>query len=91
MMTVKVDAAADPQHIRLFISDSALSGLGLLRVIPAPQTTTVGDGGLLYTFPRAALPASIRFEFQPVGAGIYHVELGASHETVMRLTVAVVP
>jgi len=90
MMTVKVRETA-PDPIELFVSDSAVSGLGLRRVIPAPETTTVGSGGFTYRFAIASLPAVVRFEFEPVGAGVYHITVGRPGEALMHMTVAVVP
>jgi len=91
MMTVKVNEAAKVDQIELFVSDSAVSGLGLQRVIPAPETTKIGSGGFTYRFPRGSLPAVVRFEFQPVGAGFYHIAVGKPGEALMHMTVAVVP
>jgi hypothetical protein len=92
MMSVKVNRTeGNGTAVELFLSDSAVSGLGLQRVIPAPETTTVGNGGLTYRFPSGTLPADVRFEFQPVGAGVYHVALGTPGEAPIQLTVAVVP
>jgi hypothetical protein len=90
-MTVAVNTVADPRHVEIFMSDAAISGLGLQRVIPAPEATTVGNGGLTYRFVSATLPAVVRFEFQPVAAGVYHVMVGAAGKIPLRLAVAVVP
>jgi hypothetical protein len=91
IMTVKIHSAADDGHVELFMSDSALSDLGLQRVIPAPERTTLGAGGLTYTFPTGALPAVVRFEFEPVGMGIYHLQVGVPRRVPVYLAVAVVP
>jgi hypothetical protein len=92
IMTVKIqDSPHSDPDVNLFISDSALSGLGLQRVIPAPETTSIGNGGLTYRFPRTSLPATVRFEFEPQGAGLYHVAVGAPGQAPIRVTVAVVP
>lgn len=92
MMTVKIkDQPTSQPFIELFISDSAVSGLGLQRVIPAPQTTTLGDGGLTYRFPRESLPAIVRFEFRPVAAGWYHLAVAADGQAPIHVSVAVLP
>jgi hypothetical protein len=92
MMTVKVNRMQGTGNaVELFLSDAAVSGLGLRRVIPAPAITTIGNGGLTYRFPSGLLPADVRFEFQPVGAGVYHVALSTPGEAPIKLTVAVVP
>ena len=91
MMAVKINDVVGSQDVELFVSDSAVGGLGLQRVIPAPESTTVGGGGLTYRFPRGTLPALVRFEFEPVRAGLYHLAVGAPAQTPIQLTIAVVP
>jgi hypothetical protein len=91
IMSVTVNAAGEPGHVELEVSDSALSGLGLQRVIPAPETTTIRNGGVTYRFPSGSLPATVRFEFQPVSAGVYHLILGAPGKAAIRATIAVMP
>ena len=91
MMTVKINDAADSKDVELYISDSAVGGLGLQRVIPAPVSTTIGNGGLTYQFPRGSLPATVRLEFEPVRAGLYHLAVGAPAQAPLRMTIVVVP
>ncbi len=91
MMALKINAERDPRDAELFVSDTAVSGLGLQRVIPAPQATTIGNGGLTYRFPRGTLPAMVRLEFQPVSAGLYHLAIGVPGVPPVRVAVIVVP
>jgi hypothetical protein len=91
MMTVTLHASGDHGHVELFLSDSALSDLGLQRVIPAPERTTIGAGGLTYTFPTGPLPAIVRFEFEPRGMGVYDLQIGLARHPPIDATVAVVP
>jgi hypothetical protein len=94
MMTVKINEAAPPadsHEVELFMSDSAVSDLGLQRVIPAPESTTVGDGGLTYRFPAGSLPATLRFEFQPLHSGLHHLAMRVPGQPLLQMTVAVVP
>ena len=91
MMTVKIDVAENAHDVELYVSDSAISGLGLQRVIPAPEITKVGKGGFTYQFPIGSLPATVRFEFQPVAAGMYHVAMGVPGKDPIQVMIAVVP
>jgi hypothetical protein len=77
--------------INLFISNSLVKELGTQRVIPAPQTTTVGNGGLTYTFPTSHVPASIDLALEPAGPGIYHFMIGVVGGSPVQATVVVVP
>ncbi len=61
--------------IRLFVSETVVDELGNQRVIPAPEATTIGDHGLIYTFPATTSPAAVAFALQPAGPGIFHFDL----------------
>ena len=64
-------SAIQEGKIRLYVSNSLVKPLGTQRVIPAPQETIVGDGGLTYTFPATKPPASVDLALQPSGPGVY--------------------
>ena len=57
--------------VQLYVSNSLVKELGTQRVIPAPQDTIVGEGGLTYIFPVSRPPASVDLALQPSGPGIY--------------------
>ena len=92
MMTVTLDARTFRDgHANLVLSDSAVGGLGLRRVIPAPESTSVGSDRLIYRFPAGTSAAVVRFEFEPAGAGIYDLRVGIPDATSVRFRIAVVP
>lgn len=92
MMTVTIDSHAFRDgHANLFLSDSAVSGLGLRRVIPAPESTSVGKDRLTYQFPAGESAAVVRFEFEPAGAGLYTLGIGVPDVASLHFRVAVVP
>ncbi len=92
LMTVRLGAAALRQgRAELFLGDSAIEALGLRRVIPAPEKTLVGRGGLTYEFPSSGAPAVVRFEFEPVSAGLHTLDIGIPGVDSVSLSVAVVP
>ena len=62
--------------IHLWVSDSVVKELGNQRIIPQPQTSTTGNGGIFYTFPATAKPNSVEFALQPSNPGISHFALG---------------
>jgi hypothetical protein len=77
--------------IKLYISESLVKGLGTQRVVPAPTETTVGEGGLTYTFPASEPPAAIDLALQPSGPGIYHFMIGVANAKPIQAKVFVVP
>lgn len=57
-------------HIRLWVSDSIVKRLGNQRIIPQPESSTIVDDGILYSFAAAsAAPGSVAFALQPADVG----------------------
>lgn len=84
-------SAIQDGKINLYVSESVVKGLGNQRVIPAPQTTVVGDGGLIYTFPASKVPATIDFALEPVAPGIHDFAIGVVGAQPIHAKVYVVP
>lgn len=57
--------------LELFVSESLLKELGTQRVIPAPQTSTIGGGGVTYTFPVSEVPMTVQLELKPSFVGTH--------------------
>lgn len=53
----------------LFVSESLVNELGTERVIPSPESTVIGNGGLSYTFPATPGKATAQFALQPAKPG----------------------
>jgi hypothetical protein len=70
-------AAVRNGQIRLFVSESAISKLGARRISPQPQASTLGDGGITYSFPVHGRPGNVVIALQPPGPGSFplHVTL----------------
>ncbi len=77
--------------IKLFISQSVVEELGNQRVVPAPETSAVGGGGLTYTFAATSLPASVQFALQPARPGIFHFVMQVVGAQPIHGTVVVMP
>jgi hypothetical protein len=77
--------------IQLYISNSLVKQLGTQRVIPAPQDSVIGEGGLTYTFPASRAPASVDLALQPAGPGIYDFTVGVVGGQPVHAKVVVVP
>lgn len=92
ILNVQFGASAIQQDkIRLFISDSLVQELGTQRVVPAPEATAVGGGGLTYTFPATSLPASVQFALQPARMGVFHFVIQVIGAQPVNGTVVVLP
>jgi hypothetical protein len=92
ILTVRFgQSAIHAGKINLYISNSLVKELGTQRVIPAPQSTIVGDGGLTYTFLASHVPASIDLALEPAGPGIYHFIIGVPDAARVQAKVIVVP
>lgn len=92
IMTIRFGPSAiHDGKIRLYISDSLVKPLGAQRVIPAPQDSLVGDGGLTYTFPASKPPASVDLELQPPGPGVFDFTVGVVGADQVHSRVVVVP
>jgi hypothetical protein len=77
--------------IQLYVSNSLVKELGAQRIIPAPQDTVIGDGGLTYTFPASRPPASVDLALQPSGPGIYDFTVGVVGGQPVHAKIIVVP
>jgi hypothetical protein len=78
-------------RVMVYISQSLVKELGTQRVIPDPERTTLGDGGLTYTFPISKTPASVDLALQPSGPGIYRFKVGVAGDQPVEARVVVVP
>ena len=77
--------------IKLYVSESLVKALGTQRVIPAPESTVVGDAGLTYTFPASKIPASVDLALEPAGPGAYEFTVGVVGADPVHAKVFVVP
>jgi hypothetical protein len=63
--------------IHLYVSESIVKELGNTRIIPQPETSAVGQGGITYTFAATTPPAAVTFALEP------------THPSVTQFTVRV--
>jgi hypothetical protein len=68
-------SAVHDGKIQLWVSDTITKSLGNQRIVPQPVTSTIGNGGILYTFDTTPLPDSIAFALQPSKPGIARFQL----------------
>ncbi len=84
-------SAVHQGQIKLFVSESVIKKLGTQRVIPAPATTEVGNGGYLYTFPVLGQPAEVELALQPTGPGRFHFAMQVQGGSPIEGGVVVMP
>lgn len=76
---------------KLFVSSSVVGELGNQRIAPEPESSAVGDGGFVYTFPALGDPATVSFSLEPASPGIYHWKMGIPGQELLQKQVVVVP
>ena len=84
-------AAIHNGSIQIYVSESLVDELGTQRVIPAPTTTVIGEGGLTYTFPANGPPATLKMALQPSTPGLYRFVLEVPGSPPVHASIFVVP
>ena len=78
--------------VELYVSDSMVRDLGESRVIPQPEHSTIGDGGVLYKFPTQGRdPLMVQLEMQPSFPGVHPFTLQVPGMAATGSRVVVVP
>jgi hypothetical protein len=62
--------------LQIFVSDSIVKEFGAQRIIPQPLVSSVGNGGVTYTFPASAAPMTVQFELKPSFIGSHPFQIG---------------
>ena len=66
VLTVRIaPTAIHNGAVKLWVGEALVKPLGNQRVIPQPDRSQVGNGGVQYTFPASQGQASIEFQLQP--------------------------
>ena len=77
--------------VRLFVSDTVLRQLGAQRVIPQPENSVVGGGGVTYTFAVSTSPITIQIELKPSFIGPRKFAIGVPGEEILQAKTVVLP
>ena len=77
--------------LSLYVSDTVIKELAAQRVVPAAVQSSVGDGGVTYTFLATQTPASVRFVLQPDGPGVYRLAVGTPGRQPLESGIIVLP
>lgn len=76
---------------QLFVSDTILKQLGAQRVIPQPELSTLGHGGVTYTFLANSPPMTIQIELKPSFVGLHHFTIGVPGGQPLQAETFVLP
>lgn len=76
---------------QLWVSDSLVKGLGNQRVVPQPETSAVGQNGLLYTFPATGPAMEIEFALTPSFVGRNQISFQSPGFQKVDLNIFVMP
>ncbi|MFL6416111.1 MAG: hypothetical protein ACJ74Y_10650 [Bryobacteraceae bacterium] len=92
VLTVRVNPAAIQNgRIQLWVSESLVKPLGNQRVIPQPEKSELGNGGVLYTFPASETSGSIEFQMQPSSLGGTQLGLRVPGHSEVNVKIFVMP
>lgn len=92
VMTIDLDPSAIQNgSVLLWASDSLVKPFGNQRIVPAPSISQIGNGGILYTFPASASPASVEFQTQPGQVGGMTLKLQVPGHSPVTFNVFVMP
>lgn len=78
-------------EIHLFASDSMVKELGTQRIVPQPEHSTIGDGGITYTFPAQGGTQEIQFALNPSFPGLHRFTLQVPGKRAVGARVLVMP
>ncbi|HLI76817.1 MAG TPA: hypothetical protein VKV02_07720 [Acidobacteriaceae bacterium] len=84
-------AAVHDGKLQLFVSDSILKEFGAQRIIPQPETSVVGAGGVTYTFPATSTPMTVQFELKPSFIGLHPFTIGVPGDEPVQAKAFVLP
>jgi|GEM_PF-711585 len=92
VLTVRVNPASIKNgQLQLWVSDSLVKPLGNQRVIPQPERSELGAGGITYTFPAFESSASIEFQMQPSAIGKSELKMRIPGNSELDLNIYVMP
>lgn len=78
-------------RVQVYVSDSVVKGLGAQRISPEPAVSSVGAGGISYTFSATTSPAQVQIQLQPTNAGRHAFRIETPGEPPIDAAVFVMP
>ncbi|HZP06840.1 MAG TPA: hypothetical protein VFB43_18210 [Terracidiphilus sp.] len=78
-------------HVQVFVSDSVVKPLGAQRISPQPESSAIGNGGILYSFPALHAPMSAQIQLEPSFPGVHPFRIQVTGSSAIDARVLVVP
>ena len=92
VLTVRLPPSAIQNgKVELWVGEALVKPLGNQRVIPQPDKSQVGNGGVLYTFPASQGQVSIEFQMQPSKIGKTELKMRVPGYSELDLNIYVFP
>ena len=92
ILTVEFDPSAIKNgNIQLWVSEDLVKPLGNQRVVPQPISSSLGNGGILYTFLAHGDHSSVEFALEPASPGIDQLTFRTPGGEELKLKIYVVP
>jgi len=84
-------AAIQGGRIQVFVSNSIVMPLGAQRIAPQPQQSSVGNGGITYTFAATQSPAAVQIALEPSFPGLHSFRVQVVGRQPIDANIFVVP
>jgi hypothetical protein len=92
VFTIEVSpASVQNGQVQLWVSDELVKPLGNQRIIPQPEKSQIGNGGITYTFPASETSGSIEFQSQPAAIGKSELKMRIPGSAELDLNIYVMP
>ena len=84
-------AALHEGKFQLYVSDTVLRQLGAQRVIPQPEASVLGNGGVTYTFAATSMPVTVQIELKPSFIGLHRFTMATAGGDEIKASTFVLP
>ncbi len=92
IMTLRFDpSVVRDGELKLFVSQSIVKELGAQRVVPQPRTSTLGGGGITYSFSATGGPMVVEIALEPSFPGVHEFSMRVESDAEVKGKVVVVP
>jgi hypothetical protein len=78
-------------HVQVFVSEDVIKPLGAQRISPQPAVSSLGDGGVTYTFDATGSTAVVEITSEPSLPGVHHFRMRVPGDAEIEASVVVVP
>jgi len=92
VLTVRMNPASIQNgQVKLWVSESLVKPLRNQRIIPQPEKSELGAGGITYTFPASETSTSVEFQMQPSAIGKSELKMRIPGNAELDINIYVMP